>query len=130
MSLSEQEFSNVCASKAKKAKVKILTSDKFKEKRHMLSLFLTQMNTYIRFNWDLFKSETEKVMFAAAYLKSDTLNWFKLTLKNYLDNITKEHKDSINEIFTDYKMFKFKIKIIFQTINKEHTAERKLNLLR
>ena len=50
MSLSEQEFFSACASEEKRAKVKISISDKYKEKRHMLSLFLTQMNTYIQFN--------------------------------------------------------------------------------
>ena len=36
----------------------------------------------------------------------------------------------INKIFTDYKTFKVKIKIVFETINEECTAKRKLNLLK
>ena len=74
MSLFKQEFFSICVSEEKKTKVKVLMSDKYKEKRHMLSLFLTQLNTYIHFNWNLFTNETEKIMFTAAYLKSDALN--------------------------------------------------------
>ena len=29
----------------------------------------------------------------------------------------------INKIFTDYKIFKAKIKIVFKTINKEYTVK-------
>ena len=74
MSLSEWEFFSVRVSEEKKAKIKISMSDKYKEKRCMLSLFLTQLNTYIYFNWDLFSSEAEKIMFTTAYLRSNMLN--------------------------------------------------------
>ena len=58
----------------KKAKVKISLPDKYSEKRHLLSLFLTQIKIYIQFNREIFNTETEKVIFTAAYLQSDTLN--------------------------------------------------------
>ena len=77
-------------SEEKKTKIKILISDKYKEKRHIFNLFLIQINTYIRFNWELFKSKTEKIIFAVTYLRSDALNWFKFTLKNYLNNFINE----------------------------------------
>ena len=61
-------------STSKGIKVKILLSDKFLRERYMLSSFLTQINTYIQFNIEMFNTEAEKIMFTAAYLYSDTLN--------------------------------------------------------
>ena len=130
MSLSEWESSSACVSEEKKAKVKISMSDKYKGKRHMLSLFLTQLNTYIHFNWDLFSSKTEKIMFTVTYLKSDALNWFKSTLKNYLNNTINKCENIMNKIFTNYKTFKIRIKVVFEKIYEEQTAERELSLLK
>ena len=130
MSLSEWESSSACVSGEKKAKVKISMSDKYKGKRLMLSLFSTQLNTYIHFNWDLFSSKTEKIMFTVTYLKSDALNWFKSTLKNYLNNTINKCENIMNKIFTDYKTFKIRIKVVFEKIYEEQTAERELSLLK
>ena len=69
-------------------------------------------------------------MFTAIHLRSDTLNWFKLTLNNYLNNIISEWKNVTNKIFTDFKIFKAKIKVIFETIDKEHITELEVSLLR
>ena len=67
-------------------KVKILLPDKFLRKKCMLSSFLTQIDIYIQFNIKLFNTEAEKVLFTVTYLCLDTLNWFELTLNNYLNN--------------------------------------------
>ena len=105
-------------------------SDKYSEKRHLLSSFLIQVETYIQFNRKMFNTETEKVIFtAAAHLQSDTLNWFKLTLNNHFTNKIFEQKDIMNEIFTDFQVFKAKIKVIFEMNNKKCTTEREISLL-
>ena len=129
MLTSEQESFSVRDTDAKKIKVKISMSDKFLRERYMLSSFLTQLNTYIQFNWELFSTETEKIIFITAYLQLNTLNWFKLTLNDYLNNIMTERKDMTNEIFTNFRTFKNKIKVIFEIIDKEYITEREINLL-
>ena len=126
---SEREIFSDWDTDTRKIKVKISISDKFLKKRHMLSSFLTQLNTYIQFNWELFTTETEKIIFITVYLQSDALNWFKLTLNNYLNNIMTEREDITNKIFTNFRTFKSKIKVVFKTINKECITERKISLL-
>ena len=71
----------------------------------------------------------EKVMFITTYLQSDTLNWFELTLNDYLNNIMSEREDIINKIFKDFQMFKNKIKVVFETIDKKCTVKREISLL-
>ena len=44
-------------------------------------------------------------------------------------NKISEQKDIINEIFTDFQIFKIKIKIVFEIINEKCTAEQKISLL-
>ena len=68
-------------------------------------------------------------MFTAVHLQSDALNWFESILNNYLNNIMSEREDVINKIFTDYKIFKNKIKVVFETINEECTAKREISSL-
>ena len=126
---SEREIFSDWDTDTRKIKVKISISDKFLKNRHMLSSFLTQLNTYIQFNWELFTTETEKIIFITVYLQSDALNWFKLTLNNYLNNIMTEREDITNKIFTNFRTFKSKIKVVFKTINKECITERKISLL-
>ena len=36
----------------------------------------------------------------------------------------------MNKIFTNYKTFKIRIKVVFEKINEEQTAERELSLLK
>ena len=110
-------------------KVKILLSDKFLKKRHILSSFLTQIDIYIQFNNEIFSTKAEKVIFTAVYLHSDTLNWFKLTLNDYFNNKRSQCNNLTNKIFTSFRIFKKKIKIMFKTVNKECTAEREISLL-
>ena len=38
-------------------------------------------------------------------------------------NKTSEQKDIINKIFTDFQIFKIKIKVVFKIIDKEYTAK-------
>ena len=116
-------------STSKGIKVKILLSDKFLRERYMLSSFLTQINTYIQFNIEMFNTEAEKIMFTAAYLYSDTLNWFELTLNKYLNNKRSQWDNLTNKIFTSFQIFEEKIKIVFKIINEKHTVKWEISLL-
>ena len=68
MFTTEHETPDVWSTKTKEIKIKISLSDKYAEKRYLLSSFLTQIKTYIRFNCKIFNSETEKIMFTVMHL--------------------------------------------------------------
>ena len=92
----------------------------------MLSSFLTQLDTYIRLNYTMFRKEADKVLNVSSYLRSDALNWFKPTLQDYMENEKKDCDDKTNEIFTSLEEFKKQIRIVFGTINQKRTAECKI----
>ena len=72
-------------------KIKISPPDKFLEEQRMLSSFLTQLDTYIRLNYIMFRKEADKVLYASFYLRSDALNWFEPTLWDYMENEKKNY---------------------------------------
>ena len=92
----------------------------------MLSSFLTQLDTYICLNYIMFRKEADKVLYISSYLRSDALNWFELTLQDYMKNEKKDRDDKMNEIFASLEEFKKQIRIVFETIDQERTAEREI----
>ena len=92
----------------------------------MLSSFLTQLDTYICLNYIMFRKEADKVLYTSSYLRSDALNWFELTLWDYMKNEKKDRDDETNEIFTSLEEFKKQIRIVFGTVDQERTAEREI----
>ena len=74
MSVMRHKILSAWDTKIRETKVKISLSDKYSEERWLLSSFLTQIETYIQFNREIFNSEAEKIMFTAVHLQSDTLN--------------------------------------------------------
>ena len=107
-------------------KIKISSSDKFLEEQRMLSSFLTQLNTYIHLNYIMFRKEADKVLYASSYLRSDALNWFELTLWDYMKNEKKNCDNKTNEIFVSLEKFKKQIRIVFETINQKRTVKREI----
>ena len=107
-------------------KIKISPPDKFLGKQRMLSSFLTQLNTYIHLNYTMFRKEADKVLYVSFYLRSDAINWFELTLWDYMKNEKKDHDDETNKIFASLEEFKKQIRIVFGTVDQERTAEREI----
>ena len=89
----------------------------------MLSSFLTQLDTYIRLNYIMFRKKADKVLYASSYLRSDALNWFEPTLWDYMENEKKDRDNETNEIFASLEEFKKQIRIVFEIINQKRTAE-------
>ena len=106
--------------------IKISPPDKFLEKQRMLSSFLTQLDTYIHLNYIMFRKEADKVLYASSYLRSNALNWFELTLWDYMENEKKDRDDKTNKIFASLEEFKKQIRIVFGTVDQERTAEREI----
>ena len=74
----------------------------------------------------MFRKKADKVLYVSSYLRSDALNWFELTLWDYMKNEKKNHDDKMNEIFASLEKFKKQIRIVFETINQKRTAEREI----
>ena len=74
----------------------------------------------------MFRKEADKVLYASSYLRSDALNWFELTLWDYMENEKKDRDNETNKIFASLEKFKKQIRIVFGIINQERTAERKI----
>ena len=65
-------------------------------------------------------------MFAKTCLQGDIFDQKQSHLKDFLKNSHVKLEDIINKIFNKFSEFKKHIKIVFEDINTEHTAERKL----
>ena len=117
---------NQSVSLTSEIKIKISSSDKFLEEQRMLSSFLTQLNTYIHLNHIMFRKKADKVLYASFYLRSDALNWFELTLWDYIKNEKKDYDNETNKIFISLEKFKKQIRIVFETVNQKRTAECKI----
>ena len=107
-------------------KIKISSPDKFLEKQRMLSSFLTQLDTCVHLNYIMFRKKADKVLYVSSYLRSDALNWFELTLWDYMENEKKDHDNKTNKIFVSLEKFKKQIRIVFETIDQERTAEHEI----
>ena len=117
---------NQSVSLTSEIKIKISSSDKFLGKQRMLSLFLTQLDTYIHLNYIMFRKEADKMLYVSFYLRSDALNWFEPTLWDYMENEKKDRDDKTNKIFISLEKFKKQIRIVFRTVNQKRTAEHKI----
>lgn len=106
--------------------VKIQLSDAFKRDHCMLSTFITQLKIYICFNQTQLAKKSDKVFFVLTYLRGDTFNWFKSTVRDYIENTKLNHKNLTNKIFSDFKKFKSEIRIVFEEIDEVCTAEREI----
>ena len=74
----------------------------------------------------MFRKEADKVLYISSYLRSDALNWFELTLQDYMKNEKKNHDNEMNEIFISLKEFKKQIRIMFEIIDQKRTVKRKI----
>ena len=74
----------------------------------------------------MFRKEADKVLYASFYLRFNALNWFEPTLWDYMENEKKDRDDKTNKIFASLEEFKKQIRIVFETIDQERTAEREI----
>ena len=86
--------------------LKIAPSNIFKSKRGKLKLFLLQIKINVHFNKLQFKSNTDKILYTATYLRDYTIKCFQLVLTNFLEELKKNCNRNINKIFSYFKMFK------------------------
>ena len=110
--------------------VKVRTPDVFHGDRDKLRAFLSQVETYFRFNRTSFTTEEDKVVFCSTYLRGSAYNWFEPTLTNFLENTLLNRKALTTAIFGSYIRFKEEIKKVYAGIDEERTAARQILMLR
>jgi hypothetical protein len=68
------------------AVIKVKTPDSFQEEQTKLRAFVSQCETYFRFNQASFMTNENKVVFASTYLRGSAYDWFEPTLTDFLKN--------------------------------------------
>ena len=93
--------------------------------------FMTQLHAYHLFYAHELPTDLDKILYAASYLKGDTLDWFKPTLHNYLEHNAQPPKmDSDTQaIFQGIDKFEESLQSTFGDPDKERTAEHRIRNL-
>ena len=68
--------------------LKIALSNLFKKERSCLKPFLLQVEMNNQFNKPQFKTEADKILYTAIYLKDYTAKWFQSVLTDFLKQET------------------------------------------
>jgi hypothetical protein len=109
---------------------KMTLPDTFNGTRSKLKAHLAQVDLYIGFNLDKFKSEVDKVMWAVSFLRGAAFDWIEVFLNDFMDSKELEREPETVDIFSSYAKYKKRITRIFRDIDALKTAERNLLGLR
>ncbi len=86
--------------------LKIPALNVFTGKKEKLWAFLIKLKLYIEFNQMKFRSEMNKGLFTASYLKDAAFDWVDLKLHEFLNKTLKKQMNNKKSIFSNYKKFK------------------------
>ena len=109
----------------KEKQVKVKISDEYYKERDNLERFLLQCNLYMWHNQTQFK-KINKIMFAVMYMRDKVFQWIQSHLKDILIKESDGQSQVINEMFINFKTFKIHARRMFEDIDAERTAARKL----
>jgi Retrotransposon gag protein/Zinc knuckle len=110
--------------------IKVKTPETYHGDRSKLRAFISQCETYIRFNRQALATNEDKVIFCATYLRGSAYDWFEPTLTDYLENNPGDRKEHTTATFNSYIQFKTDLKKVYGSINEERTADRQIRALR
>ena len=88
------------------------------------------MELFFGFNKDRFPTKKHKVLFASTYLRGPAFEWFNSFLTDFLNNKPDKRDDDTVEVTQNYSNFKNKLRQVFGNFDEEHSAERRMQLLR
>ncbi len=111
---------------------KVSPPEVFEGSQHRLDDFLLQVELYIMFNSTMFVRESDKVLFAASYLRGKAAAGFRTYLKDWLENRNneKELEPETKRIFTKFERFKNKMTDLYGISNGERYADQQIRKLR
>ena len=110
--------------------LKINTPEPFDGSRGKLRAFFSPVELFFGFNVDRFLTDEHKVLFASIYLRGPAFEWFNSFLTDFLNNEPDERDDDTVKVTQNYSNFKNKLRQVFGDFDKEHSAERRMQLLR
>ncbi|EHA49657.1 hypothetical protein MGG_17020 [Pyricularia oryzae 70-15] len=92
--------------------------------------YLVQVRTYQAFHLETFRSETEKVVHAATFLRGRALSWFEPLLQEWLDIPPEERRQEVTDIFSTFAGYERTLRSLFQEPDEKRQTERDLANLR
>ncbi|EHA56905.1 hypothetical protein MGG_16167 [Pyricularia oryzae 70-15] len=92
--------------------------------------YLVQVRTYQAFHLETFRSETEKVVHAATFLRGRALSWFEPLLQEWLDVPPEERRQEVTDIFSTFAGYERTLRSLFQEPDEKRQTERDLANLR
>ena len=94
-----------------------------------LPSFLAQTDSYVLENQVNFSKDSDKVMFAASYLRGDAYEWFEPVLRDFVHNPKASRKAGTHAVMNSYDTFKCRLKQTFPD-NDSLAAREQLSRLR
>ncbi|RYP17800.1 hypothetical protein DL767_009942 [Monosporascus sp. MG133] len=98
--------------------------DTIKELKKAVQRLKVQVRVYLRFEKVIDKAD--KILTVAAFLKGDALDWFKPTLRNYLENGKSDQQQATKILFQYYINFEEKLRANFGNPDEERTVIQKI----
>ena len=108
--------------------LKIILLDTFNSNRSKLKAHLAQIDLYIGFNLEKFKSKVNKVMWAVSFLRGSAFDWIEFFLNDYVNNPSNNNRKlETLAIFESYIEYKKRINCVFKDIDVIRSIERHCN---
>jgi hypothetical protein len=111
---------------------KIKDPDTFSGRRSDLRAFLMQLDIYFSFHENQFSDDTEKVMYAASYLRGAPFDWFSVYLDDHIANedTPRQRKPETSQLLDSYSGFKERMSQTYGDIDEVRVAEQRLHEIR
>ena len=110
--------------------LKVNAPEEYHGDRNKLDDFLLQVELYVRFNSDRINSDSDKVLYAATYLRGRAAQWMKPFLKDWLNSAPDARNVGTTTMFESYAEFRSRITVMFGETNEKQRAILALDRLK
>ena len=111
------------------SKIKVREPEPFDGNQAKFKPFVTALQLQFKLHAQQFTHESDKVMYAAAYLTGNTQQWFEPFLTDFINNEEKDRKEETDEYFASFDYFRKQLARLYGDPDAAKTAERKLHQL-
>ncbi|TLD23794.1 hypothetical protein PspLS_06370, partial [Pyricularia sp. CBS 133598] len=92
--------------------------------------YLVQIRIYQTFHLEIFRSEIEKMVYAATFFRGKALFWFELLLQEWFNIPPEKRRQKVTDIFSTFAGYKRTFRSLFQESDEKRQTERDLANLR
>jgi len=110
--------------------LKVSAPEPFTGDRKKVKAFIIQVRLNLKFHASNFRTEDDKVLYAATFLRDGAFDWFEPYLTDYMGNAPTSRRPETIRIFGNLTAFEEKFKSVYGTVDEERAAERDLQRLR